>query len=988
MRPLAFFVVVLLALSSLLYAGAVPRAVLPPPRLHLHRGTFDAQQPAHAALGPALDATASGPYAIIQLRGPIAPADRAALERTGVELLEYLPDYAYLVRGDPAQLAAAVRLPQVYARVPFTIADKLAPSLLRALVRGDTRLGPLSIIAWPGAEGALRRDLRGLRLAAAAPADRRALLQVAGLESVRWIEPLDHPRLLNDVARSIMHVDASAWQRYGLYGTGQIVAVADSGLDTGDMATLSPDFAGRLVATHVLSAGGDLGDWFGHGTHVAGSLAGAGVDSGADPAQHRYSGSFAGVAPEAGLVVQAFEATPRGAIIGLDPDFYNLFAQAYADGARLHSDSWGDPTGLITDTVESYGDYTYGSQRTDQFLWDHPDMSIFFAAGNSGKDGTPDTLGLFCTGGDGVIDPDSLLAPGTAKNVVTVGASESQRDSGGLSQIPWLLLDFCFATQPIATDVPSDNPYGMAAFSSRGPTDDGRAKPDIVAPGTNIVSNRSHYPGAGTLWGPYETNPDYVYSGGTSMATPLAAGAGVLVRQWLGLRGLANPSAAVVKAVLLDTTADMAPGQYGAGMTQEIPDSRPNNVAGWGRADLGFLTAPAPYMLWVDDHTAGLATGDVVSYTHTSTRPLRVLDGTQPLRVMLAWTDYPAEPRAARQLVNDLDLVVTGPGGATYYGNSIATGDRTNNVEGVIIDNPPAGEYSVQVRAFNVPMGPQPYALAVGGPVADIGQLTLTKTASPAAMVRPGELITYTLALDAGNRPITRTVTLSDALPLHTSFVGASGGGAPAGPGGTEVQWTIPALGANQEVTRTLTVRVDGGLADGTPIVNDAYHAGNGFDLPGIGPPVVVVVDNPAPPPPGTLVLTKTAGTGAMIAPGGLITYTLTVGASGGPVSGTVLSDTLPAHTAFVSASGLYSYSGATNNVVTWPLGGIAAGQSVTRTLTVRVALDTPAGTTISNASYGAGAADSAAVGGPPVDVPVRVLPRRPVVWLPLIVHG
>ena len=150
MRPFALFVVVLLALSSLLNVGAVPRAVLPPPQLHLHRGTFDAQQPARAALGPALDTAGPGPYAIIQLRGPIAPADRAALERTGVELLEYLPDYAYLVRGDPAQLAAAARLPQVYARVPFTIADKLAPSLLRALVRGDTRMGPLLIIAWPG----------------------------------------------------------------------------------------------------------------------------------------------------------------------------------------------------------------------------------------------------------------------------------------------------------------------------------------------------------------------------------------------------------------------------------------------------------------------------------------------------------------------------------------------------------------------------------------------------------------------------------------------------------------------------------------------------------------------------------------------------------------------------------------------------------------------------------------------------------------------
>jgi hypothetical protein len=72
-------------------------------------------------------------------------------------------------------------------------------------------------------------------------------------------------------------------------------------------------------------------------------------------------------------------------------------------------------------------------------------------------------------------------------------------------------------------------------------------------------------PDTNSLWGPYAANPNYVFSGGTSMATPLAAGAGVLVCEWLVRRGLANPSAAAVKATLLNTTQDLAPGQYGAG---------------------------------------------------------------------------------------------------------------------------------------------------------------------------------------------------------------------------------------------------------------------------------------------------------------------------------------------------------------------------------------------------------------------------------------
>jgi uncharacterized repeat protein (TIGR01451 family) len=609
------------------------------------------------------------------------------------------------------------------------------------------------------------------------------------------------------------------------------------------MATISPDFAGRIVATHVLSAGGELGDQHGHGTHVAGSVAGAGVQSGANPAQRQYAGSFAGVAPEAQLVIQAFEALPDGSTIGIPSDYYTLFQQAYADGARLHTNSWGDYTGPITDTEASFGGYPYGAQRTDQFVWDHPDMAVFFAAGNSGVDGTPGALG-FCTGGDGVVDPDSLLSPGASKNVVTVGAAETQRATGGLSQYPWLLVSFCFATPPIATDLVSNNPNGMAGFSSRGPTDDGRAKPDIVAPGTDIISNKSHYPGAGSLWGPYDSN--YEYSGGTSMATPLAAGAGVLVREWLVTRGIANPSAAAVKAALLNTTHDMAPGQYGAGATQEIPYARPNSVVGWGRVDLGFMGPPPSYVLWVDDHTAGIATGQSVSYADTVARPLEVRNSAQPLRVMLAWTDPPASLSAAQQLVNDLDLRVIGPGGTVFYGNNLPTGDRINNVEGIVINNPPVGQYSVEVRGYNVPIAAQPYALAVGGPLADAGQLTLSKTAH-ANTVAPGGLITYTLRAGAQGGPLS-AVVLSDTLPANTTFVSASGAYTRSGPNNGLITWPVGGLAAGQTITRTLTVRVLPTASSGATISNMSYSV----SATGVAPighlPVHVTLQGPAPP--------------------------------------------------------------------------------------------------------------------------------------------
>jgi hypothetical protein len=201
------------------------------------------------------------------------------------------------------------------------------------------------------------------------------------------------------------------------------------------------------------------------------------------------------------------------------------------------------------------------------------------------------------------------------------------------------------------------------------------------------------------------------------MATPLAAGAGVLARQWLVQQGIPNPSAAAVKATLLNTTTDIAPGQYGAVEFQEIPFIRPNPVEGWGRLNLDFTRTDPPNQFWLDDHSSGLSTSQAVTYTSTITQPLEVLTDTLTLRVMLAWTDPPASLSAAFQLVNDLDLTVTGPGETVYHANGNTSFDRTNNVEGIVIDHPPLGQYTITVQAYNVPIASQPYALAVWGPL-------------------------------------------------------------------------------------------------------------------------------------------------------------------------------------------------------------------------------------------------------------------------------
>ncbi len=147
----------------------------------------------------------------------------------------------------------------------------------------------------------------------------------------------------------------------------------------------------------------------------------------------------------------------------------------------------------------------------------------------------------------------------------------------------------------------------------------------------------------------------------------------------------------------------------------------PSNCQGWGRIllDNALFFTPETRKLVVTDNATGFPTGSVnVDQTFTYT----VNTNTQPLKITLAWTDFPSTPAANPHLNNDLDLIVTGPAG-TFKGNVFSGGvsatggsaDRRNNLEQVLLATPTAGVYTVTVRAINVPNGPQPFALVVTG---------------------------------------------------------------------------------------------------------------------------------------------------------------------------------------------------------------------------------------------------------------------------------
>ena len=269
----------------------------------------------------------------------------------------------------------------------------------------------------------------------------------------------------------------------------------------------------------------------------------------------------------------------------------------------------------------------------------------------------------------------------------------------------------------------SDAWDSLADFSSKGPTKDGRIKPDLVAPGVvQSAASRSVARDAGGGSCPLRTMQ------GTSMATPVAAGAAALVRDYF-VRGFYpsgkktegagfEPGGALVKAVLIAGAAPLDGFEVDTGLPLAPP---PSFRQGFGRVHIGRSLPlsggngpPSTSLQIVDRQPASM--GDVFRYC------VRATGG--PLTVALAWHDAPGSPSAGRALVNDLDLTVraAGLGGLPLPGNGgggagapPGSPDRTNNVETVAVAYLPPGDVAIEVRASSVPRGPQPFSLAVLG---------------------------------------------------------------------------------------------------------------------------------------------------------------------------------------------------------------------------------------------------------------------------------
>jgi serine protease AprX len=653
--------------------------------------------------GAAFEATtAAAPtdriFYYVQLKGPLIEPWRSRLESYGVRLLEKYPNRVYKARLDIHQLEQLSGETDIVQDVREIGGRDSGPDLMQPRRAGTPAGVPMmtfdirlhraedldAVQAWLTARnvaiaGKSQRKIRVYLLE-----DSPLIDEIPSLQEVASFEEYVRPKTSNDNARKLLSIDsANPGLALGLEGKGQIVAIADTGLDQ-----KHPDFAGRIAGIVPLGRPNDASDPDGHGTHVAGSVAGDGTASG---------GKIQGTAPKARIFFQSV-MDANGDLGGLPVDLNDLFEEAYLKGARIHNNSWGAATPSM---------YTINSTEVDEFVAKRRDMLIVIAAGNEGMGARN------ANAAQGFVDWLSIGSPASCKNALTVGASRSDRTSGGYAALTWGQAwpnDFPFP--PIANEKTSGDPESLAAFSSRGPCDDRRIKPDVVAPGTNIVSTKSSTAPLSHFWGPFPGNSQYAFMGGTSMATPLVSGCAALVREYFVSTRNHEPSAALLRATLINGAQRMT------GVDSVAPrNGEPNYHQGYGRVNMQ-RTVPNPAQPtltlrfvdnWQTPADQFTATGQRRRYTFT------VPAGIARLSLTLAYTDLPA-----RALQNNLNLFLQLPNGDKLIGNaglpdSLNIPDTDNNVECIRLANPEAGTYLIQISATNLLAGPQDFALVVTG---------------------------------------------------------------------------------------------------------------------------------------------------------------------------------------------------------------------------------------------------------------------------------
>ncbi|AKT39914.1 S8 family serine peptidase [Chondromyces crocatus] len=641
-----------------------------------------------AALDPLRDRQA-GLY-LVQFIGPIQSSWVDELCSDGIEVVSYQPENAYVVRVDARNFARLVDISQQH-HVQF-VGDYAPAFRLSPEVRSLRDAPPdrnldltVQVVDSPDVQSVIR-DLGRIALErvqvhhvgnlwnariSASPSRLTEIAQMPDVYNVELrnpIQPLDE-RQGQILAGNLAGNEPSgpgylAWLANRGFSSAQFTSFSVNVVDDAYSLAGHPDLPAARIAfeNNPTFQPGPQG---GHGFLNAHIVAGFNNQAGAPYEDASGYNLGLGIAPWARVGVTAIFGD---FFFATNPTLWE--SAAYAQGARVSTNAWGGMSGT---TYDAY------AQEYDRLVRD----------AQSDTPGLQPLIIVFAAGNDGAM-AGTIGSPGTAKNVITVGASENVRSGGA---------DACVSS---IDDDGADSANDIIEFSSRGPvaaiSGDLRTKPDLVAPGTHIQAGvpQSDYDGASTCgnlnWPPGQTL--YNWSSGTSHASASVAGSAALVYQHFLNKGRPAPSPAMVKAYLMNAAAYLS----GAG----AGDTLPSNSQGMGRVNLGRAFDATPRILVDQTHLLG-ATGEIFTSTGV------IASASQPLRVTLAWTDAPGPTNGAPPGVNNLDLEVT-VGGVTYRGNvfsgasstSGGTADAHNNVESVFLPAGLTGNFTVKVRAANI----------------------------------------------------------------------------------------------------------------------------------------------------------------------------------------------------------------------------------------------------------------------------------------------
>ncbi|HSU29524.1 MAG TPA: S8 family serine peptidase [Chitinophagaceae bacterium] len=616
-------------------------------------------------------------FVIIQFDQIPSLAEREQLKSSGIELLDYVPGFAYTATITGALHPTVLSTVHARAVVELTARQKMQPDLAKGIIPpwSVTVAGTVDVwISFPASFSFdfVKTELQGrnfdivsdqykrYRVIAVRLSTQR-LDELASFPFIEYVEPSPHePQLLNNKSRANSRtniLNASIPGGRNLQGQGVTIGIGDNADPLRHI-----DFTGRIINRAPIIGGN-------HGVHVEGTAAGAG----------NIEELYRGAAPRAMIIAQAFTGI-----------LTNAASYVQDHQMVITNNSYGN---IVNDCV-SFGSYSLYSRVMDQQAFELSHLEHVFAVGNSG--------GMSCS-------------PYPAGFATALGDFQSAKNLLCVGNTSYL--------------------GAIQTSSSKGPTKDGRIKPEVTAQGLDVYST-------------FPTNT-YGFSSGTSMASPaVAGGLALLYERYRALHSDSTPVNALMKALICNGATDLGnPGpdySYGFGwlnMLRSVKMLEQNNI--------------------INDSVANAA-----NKTHLITVP----SNTAQLKVMLYWNDPAAALLSAHTLVNDLDLEVNYPSTPTYYPALLDTiplhvnmnagtgADHINNIEQVVINNPPAGTYTLTVKGTAVTQNPkQQYYI-----VYDTIPVSITLTyPSGGERLKPGEQV-YISWDSAGNAANPLTLEWSD----------------------------------------------------------------------------------------------------------------------------------------------------------------------------------------------------------------------------------